>query len=213
MISVIIPVLNEDYRIPALVTGLNFYGVEREAATFIDGGSTDRTQEILGKVGMRFAVQTGGLAAQLNRGIALNPEADIYWFLPVDITPAWKAREHIEKALADPSVVAGGFRLRFRSDRFVYRVIEWGARLRSPRGRLVLGDQGLFVRGEAMRRMAGFNERSLIPYWELCRRLLHLGRVITLPEVALASPREYEKHGVWRTWWKHQLTTLRFLRE
>ena len=198
-LSVVVPTLNEAPRIETRLRALRDEGALHELLV-VDGGSDDGTVERATPLAERVLEESGGLARQLNRGVAAAT-GDVVFFPYADtVLPAnWYAS--IERAVEDPKVVGGGFRLGFDSDRWPYRLIAATANLRSALGWGPLGDQALFARREVAADV-GFREEVLLEDLDFVRRLRHAGRVRVLPAPVATSVRRWEHGGI-------AVTTLR----
>src|SRR5262245_5881987 len=154
-LSVIVPVLNEEARIPAQLArlvGLN--GVDE--IIVVDGGSVDRTPDLAAAAGCRIVTAPRGRGTQMNAGAAAA-SGDILLFLHADVRLPVDAPSLIRTALADPSVVAGAFRTRTIAEGRRTWATRWLglADLRSRYSRLPYGDQALFVRRDSFERVGG----------------------------------------------------------
>ena len=69
-------------------------------------------------------------------------------------------------------------------------------------GRLLLGDQAIFVRRAVLERIGGMPDLPLMEEFELCRRLRREGRLALAPATVSTSARRFEKFGVWGTYWR-----------
>ena len=95
-ISIIIPVYNEEKTIEELMSFLDSVK-DRCEIIFVDGGSTDRTIELIGE---RFTVHVSekGRANQMNAGAELST-GDVLFFLHCDSEPPKTMLEEIEQVM------------------------------------------------------------------------------------------------------------------
>src|SRR5262245_56335478 len=124
-LSVIVPTLNEERTIAGTLDDLVGRGLE---VIVVDAGSRDRTRALAEGRATRLLVEGGGLARQLNRG-AREATGEVLLFHHADLRLAPEALPALERALEEPGVVGGAFRLGFDSCRLAYRVIALAANL------------------------------------------------------------------------------------
>jgi rSAM/selenodomain-associated transferase 2 len=165
----------------------------------VDGGSRDGTVEIVRRREHARLVTTGrGRGAQLNAGAAAAT-GEVLLFLHADTSLPEDARAWIERALGDPTVVAGAFRVRTVADagrRNWLGPFLRIADIRSRVTRLPYGDQALFVRRGAFEAAGGFPDEPLMEDVGLVRRLRRIGAVVTVPAYVRASGRRFLKHPI-----------------
>ena len=174
----------------------------------VDGDSQDQTQTLLRiwkdtPVGDAAPVRKC-LSANKGRGNQMNAGAkiatgDLLLFLHADsILPeshiSWF--DEIAKALDDPRVVGGAFRLKIDSPSLILKSISMTANLRSALLGLPYGDQGIFVRTDIFRKMEGFKDWPLMEDVELIQRLKRLGKIVLLKETIQTSVRRWKRGGV-----------------
>ncbi|MEM9883178.1 MAG: glycosyltransferase [Planctomycetota bacterium] len=214
-IAVVIPTLNEVEHLPALLRSLAVYRPDR--VVIADCGSADGTAALARDAGVEVVTGThlDGRAAALRAGAEAcscgsEAEPDVLWLLHADsLAPAgW--RDAIERALSDPDFVAGAFTQRFyfssppldRSpgwlNRRLLRFVTFCNRTRMALTGVYLGDQGLFVRPDALAAAGGVPQVPLMEDATLCRELRKHGRVRLLPDRLGTSPRRFLRHGVLR---------------
>jgi rSAM/selenodomain-associated transferase 2 len=216
MISVVIPTLDEEAALPATLAAL---AAQREAppweAILADGGSRDRTitlfeaaagpfeaagraaagRRIVGRV-VRCAAR--GRAAQMNAGAA-EARGDALLFLHADTLLPRDGLAAMARALADPGVAGGGFRLAFLETDVRLRVVGAWATWRSRLTGIHYGDQAMFLRCDLFRRLGGFPPLPLFEDLRLARLLRKEGNVITLPCPVSTSGRRLLEGGVLKT--------------
>jgi rSAM/selenodomain-associated transferase 2 len=192
VISVIIPVLNEERRIAQRLRELSAMEHLQEIRV-VDGGSTDATVE-QARAFPRVTVLSAprGRASQMNAG-AQGATGSVLLFLHADVALPPDATRHITTALEDPRVVAGAFKTWTVDDAGRSRLgpLLHLADLRSRYTRFPYGDQALFVRAEAFRSVGGFPQQPLMEDLELSQRLWKLGHIRTVDARVTVSGRRF----------------------
>jgi rSAM/selenodomain-associated transferase 2 len=191
-LAVVVPVLDEAERIGTRLAELRAQPGVAEIVV-VDGGSLDETVAIAAATpDVRVVSAPRGRGTQANAGAAATT-ADVLLFLHADVQLPAEAVRWVAGALADPSVVAGAFRIRTVADRGrnwlgpLLRLADLRARLT----RYPYGDQALFVRRAAFERVGGFPAQALFEDLELARRLWRVGRIRTVPACVRVSGRRF----------------------
>jgi hypothetical protein len=129
----------------------------------------------------------------------------ILLFLHADtrLPAGWPGR--VAAAFRDPATVGGAFRFRVTETGWRWRLLERMVRLRSSRLALPYGDQALFCRAEAFRRVDGFPDLPVMEDYAFVRVLRREGRLRLLDEAAVSSARLWQQAGYWRVTLVHQL--------
>ncbi|MCP4246149.1 MAG: glycosyltransferase family 2 protein [bacterium] len=207
-LSVIVPALNEQAVIEPTLRRLRPADVWE--IIVVDGQSRDRTRKIARSLGARVVRSAPGRGRQLNAGAAAAT-GDTLLFLHADTLLPQGFQEHIAVTLATPGVVLGAFTFRLdasgRLFRIVERLVSWRCRLLA----LPYGDQGLFVRREAFRRLGGFPELKIMEDFAFVRRARRAGRVVVTRAPAVTSARRWTANGTVRTTLSNQVCALAFL--
>ena len=197
MISVVVPVYNEEAALPAF---LDMLGRVRGAFELVvsDGGSTDATLALLDAAGVRTVRGARGRGAQCDLG-ARAASGDALLFLHADVAVAPDALAHVAEALAG-GVEWGCLTLRWTRRDPVYRFGEWMSNRRARRQGIPFGDQGVFLTRALYDAVGGMPAIPLMEDYELALRLRARGlRPVQLRDEVWASPRRFEEGGPLRT--------------
>ena len=201
-ISVIIPTFNEEETISqCLETVIDIPGIEVIVA---DGGSTDRTVEIVGQYrDVKVVTSVMGRSIQMNKG-AESSGGVILLFLHADCVLPREKILNVRNVFDGNSFVGGAFKIRLLSDKFRYRIIEKGINFRSKIFKLPYGDQGLFVKRSVLEHLGGFREMPNCEDLDFICRLKKQGEIIILDERISSSVRRWKNQGILRTSFRNQ---------
>lgn len=196
MISIIVPVLNEEKTIESTLSRLCALHGEKEIIV-VDGGSSDNTVKISSKYGTVLVSQKGR-AKQMNTGASVA-KGSILWFVHSDSVVSTDSLEDIEKAI-NQGYIGGGFSLYFydydtRFMRFLSKSSNWRAKYL----RLYFGDQGVFVRKDVFHEQGGYKEIELMEDWDFAKRLGKKGKMKILDIKIGTSARRFKTGGQLRT--------------
>ena len=200
MISVVIPTLNAEATlgptlaalVPAAVDGL-----VREVIV-VDGGSSDRTADIVDHAGANLVRCGPGRGQQLAAGAA---QARFPWllFLHADtaLAPGWEREasifmERIE--MGERPAAAAAFRFALDDEGARPRLLERLVALRCATLRLPYGDQGLLIPKRLYDEVGGYRPLALMEDVELVRRLGRR-RMVMLRARAVTSAERFRREG------------------
>lgn len=212
MISIIIPVLNEEEKLANLLQKLKQI---EDPISFeiivVDGGSQDQTVAIASKFAAVYQLKQANRGAQLKLG-AEKSSGDILWFLHSDskLADYRQGLRQIQDSLKDPRYSAGYFQLVFDSQDFFYRYLAKTSNLRARFLGLIFGDQGLFTTRQQYEKTGGFEEIPLMEDWRFSRKLWKQGKFYQLPITITTSSRRFRK-GKIRTHLKMHKIKLLYL--
>lgn len=195
-LSVVIPALDEAPALERALASTRADGVER---VVVDGGSRDGTPERAAALGAeRVIAAPRGRARQMDAGWR-TAAAPVVLFLHADtrLEDGWDRA--LLRALDDPRVAGGAFRLAFEAESPIYRVLELGVRARCRLGGHPYGDQGIFARRAVLERAGGIAPTPIFEDLDLVRIIRAQGRLALLRVRAFTSARRYQRNGVLRT--------------
>ncbi len=193
-VAVVVPVLNEAVRLPALLDDLAAQDFGRIVVA--DGGSTDHSAELAAeRPGVILVRALRGRASQLAVGAAAAGDARVLLFLHADTRLPPNAAARMGEVLAT-GVCAGAFRLRF--DRRHPLLDLYAAASRAESYWTTFGDQAIFTRREAFEAVGGFAPWPLLEDVALRRALKRCGGFAKSPAAVTTSARRFEAEGLLR---------------
>jgi rSAM/selenodomain-associated transferase 2 len=198
LLSVIIPALNEA---AGIATCLKQFGDEVDVEVLVlDGGSTDRTGEVVAESGLGTLVPSPGpgRARQMNHGAA-SAAGEVFLFLHADTLLPPNGLELIRATMRDPAVVGGRFSLSLPDGGLLFRLIGRLSTLRSRHLGITYGDQAIFVERGAFEAAGGFPIKRIFEDSELCTKLSRAGRFVLLDAAVRTSARRWRRSGILRT--------------
>jgi rSAM/selenodomain-associated transferase 2 len=208
-ISVIVPTLNEEAALPALLRDLQSQVDVTFEVLVADGGSDDRTVELAREFAfVRVVTSARGRGRQMNRA-ARAARGEYLFFVHADtrITSdafLGSARDALGAArqAAGHNRVAGHCRLKFnRQDRrrhpVAFRYAE--EKMAFDRPHVVNGDQGLLLTPGFFDTVGGFDESlRLLEDQRIAADIRRHGRWVLLPGTLRTSARRFEAAGFYR---------------
>lgn len=150
-LSVIIPIYNEEKSLPMLLESLQDIRQQAEII-FVDGGSTDGTIHKIPRDCMLIRSEKGR-AVQMNTG-ARASTGDVLFFLHCDSRLPPQAIAQMTAVLEKYSV--GCFGIVFPSKNVWMKICQMMSNLRVRFGKIMFGDQGIFIRREIFFVCGGF---------------------------------------------------------
>ena len=203
MITVVIPTLNAENGLAACLTALvtaTVEGLVREVI-IVDGGSSDRTADIIDQAGATLVRSVPGRGQQLAAGA---DQARMPWllFLHADtvLEPGWEREASIFMERVDSGArpaAAAAFRFALDDPGIKPRLIEFGVAARCALLRMPYGDQGLLVPRRLYRQLGGYKPLSLMEDVDFISRVGRR-RTAMLRGRAITSAVRYRRDGYLR---------------
>lgn len=198
MISVIIPVYNEERALPRTLQRL-FEQPGSYETIVVDGGSTDRTQEIaVADPRTRWLTAPKGRSTQMNAGVRI---ANGSWllFLHADTSLPPGAIALLSTIASERRARASGFRHRFTGNDWRLRLISRLDNWRCRRTQIIYGDQALFIERELFEKLEGFPNVPILEDVRFGEKLRRETSPLLLDVAVTTDARKFLKMGIWRS--------------
>jgi len=198
LISIIIPVLNEERALPDTLTRVYQQNAENEIIV-VDGGSTDNTISIVkSDPQIKLITAAQGRGSQMNVGAAM---ANGEWllFLHADTLLPDNALSLIESL--PTTVNTGGFKHKFSGHAWGLKLISRLHNYRCRISKIFYGDQAMFIRKDLFNQLGGFPEQHMedVIFGETLAKITH-------PEIldayVITDSRKFEQSGIWLSLWR-----------
>jgi rSAM/selenodomain-associated transferase 2 len=199
MLSIIMPVLDEEARIRAALTSLQAFRAQGAELIVADGGSRDSTVEIARPLADRMIDAPRGRGAQMNAGAAVAT-GDILLFLHADTVLPPDANVLVVEGLQRSGRNWGRFDVSIGGASPLLPVVALLMNVRSRLTGIATGDQAMFVKRNAFAAAGGFSDIALMEDVALSRQLKRvIGPPLCLAARVVTSGRRWEQRGVLRT--------------
>ncbi|MBU0468274.1 MAG: TIGR04283 family arsenosugar biosynthesis glycosyltransferase [Candidatus Omnitrophica bacterium] len=206
MISVIIPVLNEEDTIEKTLSELD---KETDVEVIVvDGGSTDRTCEIVRKFNCRLIESQANRAVQMNIG-AKAAKGDNLIFLHSDCILENGSIKAVEKCLSN-GFLGGCLTHKILSPNLIFRFIEVSGNIRAALLRIFYGDQAIFVRRTSFFSLGMFEQVDILEDVKFSKALKKIGKTCILKNKVFVSARRWKKLGVIKTTFINWIVSVGF---
>lgn len=204
LISAIIPTFNEEATIEKTLDAISRL-VNVDEVVIVDGGSTDKTVEIIEKYGLKkpFKLVEFG---EPNRGKQLHEGTrhaahEIFWFLHADTRPAQGCAREIKKYMNHDSVIGGNFQVLFDGGSRWARFMMWLHPQLQSIG-LIYGDSAIFTRREVYEKVGGYKPIPVLEDVDFVKRLKKRGDFRFLTKAVTTSSRRFREGSFFWTFLK-----------
>jgi len=197
-ISIVVPVRDDADALATLLDDLDAIADLRAERVVVDGRSSDGSFAVA-RSRADVALQVApGRAVQLAAGVAASA-GDWIWMLHADTRVPTQAWAELRRAVRDERATWGRFDVRLDAAGWPYRMIGASMNARSRVTGICTGDQGIFVRRDALASIGGVPLQPLMEDIELTRRLRRRARPVCIEVPLVASARRWQRHGVFPT--------------
>ncbi|MBI5181630.1 MAG: TIGR04283 family arsenosugar biosynthesis glycosyltransferase [Nitrospirae bacterium] len=197
MITIIIPVLNEEKNISSALENIERLDGKKEIIV-VDGGSIDNTVGIVKKKGVVLLSSQKGRGCQMNKGAEIAKDETLL-FLHADTKLPDNAILEIDKAMKASEIAGGRFNVRFDNNRFIFKLIAFLMNWRSRLTGISTGDQAIFIRKSIFKEIGGYSEIPLMEDIELSKKMKRKGKVACINDCVITSARKWKEEGIIKT--------------
>jgi rSAM/selenodomain-associated transferase 2 len=199
MISIVIPTYNESSTIESTLINLFEIISTGDEVIIVDGLSEDETKEIAGKFTQaKLVTSKRGRALQMNMG-AEKAENEYILFLHADTIISATCLTMLKNEIISNRIGWGWFPIKLNSPKFIFRVLELGANMRTSFTGTPLGDHGIFVKKDLFCEVGGFPEMPIMEEIEFVRKLKKISKGVEILSPVRTSVRRFERSGVLKT--------------
>ena len=195
--SVIIPVLNEPLIVNRTVEHVYRLGSGFELEVIVvDGDAEGRTIKEIKNPHVAKSISPKGRGRQMNKGASLA-HGDVLLFLHTDTELPEGAFNAISFTIDREQCVAGSFDLGIKSEKLIFRLMEYIVYLRTRFTGIPYGDQAIFIKRDVFSNMKGYREIPIMEDVDLMKRMRKSGgKICIIPRKVKTSPRRWEREGV-----------------
>jgi rSAM/selenodomain-associated transferase 2 len=192
MISVIIPVLDDERRIVTLLDHLNKIRNTFSLEIIVVDGGSEKVPELSRWPWVRSIKTGNGRAIQMNAG-AKTAKGDLLYFVHADALPPSSFPEDISAAVRNGHAL-GCYRSRLVPSNVLTNINSYFSRFNSRFSGG--GDQTLYIKKEIFDKEGGFNESyCIMEDFELVRRLKPKYGYYIIPKEVMVSARKYKANN------------------
>jgi glycosyltransferase involved in cell wall biosynthesis len=213
-VGIVLPVLNEESVLPAMIEILAKLEPAPVDILFVDGGSDDRTCELIESAGHRLLRTEKGRAIQINAGVTAINSTQVC-VLHADTRPPADMVSVIGETLSDPRIALASFTPLIKGPdktRWFTTFHNWIKTWYAPiitrphlflRGvRLLFGDHAMFFRKADFLAIGGCTPSdAVMEEADLCVKFARIGKVKIVPRWVETSDRRIAAWGPLKANW------------
>jgi rSAM/selenodomain-associated transferase 2 len=205
MLSIILPVINEEETLPDVLARLQYLRQLGHEIIVVDGGSRDNSLMLAQQAADNVIVSQPGRAVQMNSGAELAT-GDVLLFLHADTVLPEGAEQILSEIEGD--TFWGRFDVRLSGERLIFRIIESMMNLRSRITSVATGDQAIFIKRSLFEKVGGYPEIALMEDIAISKQLRRVVKPVCVRNKVVTSSRRWEDRGIIKTiflMWKLRL--------
>ncbi|MCA9399586.1 MAG: TIGR04283 family arsenosugar biosynthesis glycosyltransferase [Candidatus Omnitrophica bacterium] len=196
MISIIIPVLNEEKVLTEQKEYFETLSAHAQLI-FVDVGSDDQTSVLAAQWG-ELLTAPKGRASQMNRGVDAA-KGRILLFLHADTRIQPEALQMVEDSIFKNVCDGGCFTQVIERQGWIYRWIAFTGSCRARWTKIFYGDQGIFIRRDKFLESGGFPEVALCEDILFTRNIRKKVKLTVLKDPVFCSSRRWDRQGLLKT--------------
>ncbi|MFZ1743125.1 MAG: glycosyltransferase [Pontixanthobacter sp.] len=213
-VGLVMPVLNEEAALPAMFAVLAALDPQPAEILFVDGGSSDRSCELIRTSGYGLLGTAKGRAVQINAGVA-QLQTDLVCVLHADTIPPTDMVQVIAETFTDPKIALASFTPLIKGPdkiRWFTTCHNWIKTWYAPlitrphlfvRGvRLLFGDHAMFFRRAQFLQIGGCTPSdAVMEEADLCVKFATLGKTRMVRRWVETSDRRIAAWGPLKANW------------
>lgn len=208
MVSIIIPIYNEEKNIRKLQDNLSILKGDFEVI-FCDGGSSDRTTDLIDDC-YTLLNSPKGRANQMNYG-SKYANGDILFFLHCDSIIEDDIILKIQQTI-DNGWDVGCLKIEFDNPIIWMKICGHMSNLRASMRKIVFGDQGIFVKKEVFYELGGMPSLPIMEDFEFSLRVKKRKYLIKqIDSKIITSSRRYMERGIFYTMYQMKKLQIQYL--
>jgi len=212
MLSIIIPVLNEEKYLPLLLKSIKEQSFSQRYEVIVaDAGSKDRTMEIAKSFGC-FVVKGGIPAKGRNEGAKIA-KGDLFLFLDADIILSERFLENSLSEFKKRKLAVASYCLTPRTNNLLFKLafnFVYNNFIVVFQRILAHGAMGILVKKEIFEKVGGFDESVKLAedhyFVRMASKFCKFG-IIKSAKIFITL-RRFEQDGYWKTFFKYLLCSL-----
>lgn len=205
-VSVIIPTLNEEDRIEACIASVR-HAMPTAEIVVIDGGSHDRTMEIVTRLGAQVVESTRGRGQQMHTG-AMAATGEILVFLHADARLGSEVGPRLASHFSDAENDICTLRIRFDGSHPIYRLYGWATHFDGLFSSY--GDQCICIRAKLYESLGGFAPMPTFEDVDFLKRARERTKIRSLNATVHVSTRRFRENGILREFILNSILMLRY---
>lgn len=193
-ISIIVPLLNEEYFVPRFLKELEkLKGIAEPI--FVDGGSQDKSVQLLKEAGYLVVNAEKGRSIQMNTGAEQASTAH-YLFVHIDVQFPKNISTVLEQAI-EKKIKLANFKLQFDWKHWFLNFNAMFSRFTA--NPFQYGDQGLFISQSLFQKIGAYDTSLLLMEGnDLIKRAKKHTQLVKLPAYLNVSARKYKEIGPYK---------------
>ncbi|WP_284124468.1 glycosyltransferase [Parerythrobacter aestuarii] len=212
-VALVLPLLDEEKALPALARTLRGLDPQPDEVIAVDGGSGDRTRELVREAGWQLIQTPRGRAIQINAGVDAA-RSELACVLHADTTPPTDMAQVIRDTMADQRIALASFtplitgeKTRWFTSAHNFIKTWYAPLLTRPHlffqgVRLLFGDHAMFFRRADFLAIGGCTPSdAVMEEADLCVKFARLGRIKMVRRVVRTSDRRIAEWGPLKANW------------